>query len=78
MLYPGERATPTNILVTETDDGGYHVVPVDWVVEPMPGWYGWWLRFDFQFLSWVPFRHREPKIDATVSIAPQEQVDHDD
>jgi hypothetical protein len=53
MLYPGEVATAqlhVERMITFAVESGARVVPVtQWVVEPAPGWYMAWLRWQYRW-----------------------------
>ena len=50
VLYPGEQAQGR--LAREAGvaaaDGVVTAPVIEWLVEPMPGWYGWWLRWRYR------------------------------
>ncbi len=68
LLYPGETAsaqisheTAMAILERRVAD----VVVSGWLVEPMPGWLGWWLRTRYRIWGrW--FSRGAPELQASV------------
>lgn len=52
ILYPGEHATA--IVDVEIDEHGYVVTETvqHWMVEPIPGFWGWWDRMDYRLTHW--------------------------
>lgn len=65
ILYPGEQMS-ARVALTEASGGD---VPIaGWLVEPMPGWRGWWLRTRYRVWDrWFPPR-AAPKL--TISVHP--------
>jgi hypothetical protein len=62
VLYPGEVARAHRIKWAADGSGS-----VDgWLIEPMPGWRGWWLRWSYR-LFWRFVPAGRPKIDVNVT-----------
>jgi hypothetical protein len=55
VVYPGEQATA----MIATYDHGTCVEVSLWLVEPMPGWRGWWRRTRYRW--WGQWVHRGPR-----------------
>jgi hypothetical protein len=49
VLYPGEQASATAF----EDNGDGTVTPIDWLIEPMPGWRGARLRALYRLRVWL-------------------------
>jgi hypothetical protein len=70
VLYPGEVASahvhPAALL--EALERGEREVPIqNWIVEPMPGWRGWWLRTRYRVWGrW--FARGAPQITTHVDV----------
>ncbi len=69
-LYPGEQASaqldPQSV-AEAFDQGGGELRVVGWLVEPMPGWAGWWLRTRWRIWGrW--FSRGQAQLDASVSV----------
>lgn len=70
MLYPGEKAVAAGFRVE--DD---HVIITSWMIEPMPGWRGRWLRWRYRLFGRWMSRGDAPRLKATFSLR---EGTHDD
>jgi len=66
VLYPGERATAQfefeNFFDAVTT--GRDVQVLNWLVEPVPGWYGWYLRTRWRLFGRWGTLTRPAKLEA--------------
>lgn len=76
LLYPGEHASATldsdaiARTIAEAHASGQTQVrmPVaGWLVEPMPGWHGWFLRWRYRLVG--RWRHATIKVEAIVEAS---------
>ena len=75
VLYPGEQAFAQGKIPTVEElaeaDGPVTVIASDWSVEPMPGWWGLFLRTRYRLARFLHLSDRsEPKLDVDIRTLP--------
>ncbi len=77
VIYPGERAMAQvdldamQALVQTLESAqfaGLSVPVIGWIVEPIPGWYGWWLRLHYRVWGQWGGHGRPPLLSTRIAV----------
>jgi hypothetical protein len=77
LLYPGEVASvqvsPEALQAALQHEGPCAIPVTGWLVEPTPGWQGWWLRLRYRIWGrW--FSHGAPKLEIRTRVGDREEA----